>query len=456
MARQAGRGGGAAILAPPDDGVLPDDAVAHDESGYDWDDIVIDTCACGYVNAGSARCPSCGAKGPSGPMSGGRGPDTRRSDAGWDESRFAVASPQAGERGPTARAGSKAVWTVVGTVVLNIIQQVVVVVLIAANKLEAGPAIRLSLLSGLVFYSIAAMWVMARSARLGVRPVITSGHALTGAAEGAVVGAGLAIVLVAAAFVVTGHPVLDPVAAAITNQSVGAFIVGAVLIALVAPVVEELVFRGFLAEALRPRGKWAALVVSSAAFSVAHLRFAQFRYYVALGLVLGGLYWRRGLVASVTAHACFNGMLVVAAVAASHGPPVSLAGGGASITVPAAWHSVPHPPADVIAASGPSGATIEVARLDADVELDTQQMAANLARGRLAGPSGTSIDSSSVALLDLPAGQAVTMAITVGAHHGRAVMLTRGRVLWVATVETAGSARAATDFQRALNTLHLP
>ncbi|MGI9080154.1 MAG: hypothetical protein ACR2GF_04945 [Acidimicrobiales bacterium] len=97
--------------------------------------------------------------------------------------------------------------------------------------LEAGPAIRLSLLSGLVFYSIVAMVVMAGSARLGVRPVISSGHALTGAAEGAVVGAGAAIILVAVAFVVTGHPVLDPVAAAITNQSVAAFVVGALLIA---------------------------------------------------------------------------------------------------------------------------------------------------------------------------------------------------------------------------------
>jgi hypothetical protein len=61
-----------------------------------------------------------------------------------------------------------------------------------------------------------------------------------------------------------------------------------------------------------------------------------------------------------------------------------------------------------------------------------------------------------VARLDLPAGQAVTMAVTVGTHHGRAVMFPRGTVLWVATVETAGSSRAATDFQKSLDTLHLP
>jgi membrane protease YdiL (CAAX protease family) len=341
-------------------------------------------------------------------------------------------------------------------VVLNIDQQVVVVVMITTHKLEAGPAIRLSLMAGLVFYSVVTLWVLSRSAHLGVRPVITFGRPLTSAAEGAVVGAGLAIVLVAGAFLVAGHPVLDPVAAALTNQGVGAFVVGVVLIVVVAPVVEELVFRGFLAEALRPRGAWAALVVSSAAFSIAHLRFAQFRYYVALGLVLGGLYWRRGLVASVTAHACFNGMLVVAAVAASHGPPLTLAGGGASITVPAAWHAAAHPAGDVIAATGPSGATIEVVRIDAGTVIDTTRLAAGLARGTMAGPPGTSIDSSSIGLLDLPAGPAVIMGVTVGTHHGRAAMLPRGTDLWVVSVETAGSEKASSDFTDALNTLHLP
>jgi len=345
---------------------------------------------------------------------------------------------------------------VVATVALNIVQQVVVIALISARRLEAGPAIRLSLLCSLVFYSIVALWVLAGSARLGVRPVLVSGHALTSVAEGAVVGGGLAILLVAGAFLVTGRPVLDPVAAALTNQPVAAFVVGAVLIALVAPVVEELVFRGFLAEALRPRGRGAALLLSSAAFSVAHLRFAQFRYYVALGLVLGGLYWQRGLVASVTAHACFNGMLIVAALAASHGPPVTLTGGGASITVPAAWHTIAHPRHDVIAATGPSGAVIEVAHVETATGLGPSQLSANLARGQGGALPGVSIDPSSVALLDLPAGPAVSMDVTIGSHHGRAVMFTRATDLWVASVETAGSSRAAIDFQEALQTLQLP
>ncbi len=451
MGSQGIRRGGPATLLPPLNETEGSDDL---EAGYDWDNAVLRSCACGYVNTERGRCPACGAKDPDDPTGGGRGRTLATTALRGQPTSLSDAAT--GSPTPARRAGSKALWMVVGTVALNIVQQVVVIALITTNRLEAAPAMRLSLLCSLGFYSLVALWVLAGSARLGVRPVIASGHALTGAAEGAVVGGGLAIVLVAGAYLATGHPVLDPFAAALTNQSVAAFVVGAVLIALVAPVVEELVFRGFLAEALRPRGRGAALIVSAAAFSVAHLRFAQFRYYVALGLVLGGLYWQRGLVASVTAHACFNGMLIVAALAASHGPPVTLTGGGASITVPAAWHTVGGPKNNLITATGPSGATIELVSIETGTRLDPQRLAANLGHGEGAGIPGISIDASSVALLDLPAGPAVSMAVTVGTRQGRAVMFTRGTELWVVSVETAGSARAATDFQESLNTLQLP
>ncbi len=62
--------------------------------------------------------------------------------------------------------------------------------------------------------------------------------------------------------------------------------IAALLIVLIGPVVEELVFRGFLAEALRGRGRRGAVLLSAAAFSLAHLRLAQFRYYLFLGVVL--------------------------------------------------------------------------------------------------------------------------------------------------------------------------
>ncbi|MFN2608929.1 MAG: hypothetical protein ABR511_13745 [Acidimicrobiales bacterium] len=171
--------------------------------------------------------------------------------------------------------------------------------------------------------------------------------------------------------------------------------------------------------------------------------------------MLGLVYWHRGLVGSVAAHACFNGMLLVAALAASHGPPVSLAAAGASITVPAAWHAVGPAPGGVLAAVGPSGARIDLGRVDVGQPLDATVLAEDLAQGRMAPLPGATVQGS-VAVLDLPAGRAVMLAATVRGHEARLVMLPRGALVWIAAVETAGSHRAAVDFQRSLSTLGLP
>jgi membrane protease YdiL (CAAX protease family) len=444
MARHGGGSGGTATLAPGRAG----SPAGGGDAASGWEDIAVWDCACGYVNAGSTSCAACGAGMGGGPRDprGARDPEPGR--RGGQAPGTTV--PTAARSGAGAGAGR----TVVGIIGLNIVQQIVLLAIATSQGMEPGAAIRLSLVAGLVFYGIAALWVLARSTVLGVRAATGIEGGLAGAAEGAVVGVGLAVVLVAGARLAAGHPVLDPVAALLTTQGTVAFLGGALLIAVLAPLVEELVFRGFLAEAMRPRGKWAAVVVSAAAFGVAHLRFAQFRYYVGMGVVLALVYWRRGLVGSVAAHACFNGMLVVAALAASHGPAVVLEGAGASITVPAAWHAVGSG-GPRIAAVGPAGARIDVGRIDVGVPLDARGLADAVVGRRFSAPPGTSIDPGSVGLLELPAGNAVMMRATVGSHEGRVVLLPRGTIIWIATVETAGSDRAARDFQRALSTLRL-
>src|SRR5207302_309878 len=75
---------------------------------------------------------------------------------------------------------------------------------------------------------------------------------LVGAAEGFIVGGGLALLMAALLRLALGHPVLDPTAAVLAGDgALGPLVLGFLLIAVAAPVVEELVFRGFLAEALR-------------------------------------------------------------------------------------------------------------------------------------------------------------------------------------------------------------
>ena len=96
------------------------------------------------------------------------------------------------------------------------------------------------------------------------------------------------------------------VADAIANADSTLLIVGFVIAAVIlAPVTEELMFRGVLLRALEPRGKRFALVVSALVFSAVHLlgvdtaRFWQSAAVIVppifvLGLVLGWLTQRSG------------------------------------------------------------------------------------------------------------------------------------------------------------------
>jgi membrane protease YdiL (CAAX protease family) len=100
----------------------------------------------------------------------------------------------------------------------------------------------------------------------------------------------------------------------------------AVAAALVAPVGEELFFRGFALTAwLRDLGPGPAVVRSAVFFAVVHvvnISAATFREGAAqallqvavilpLGLLLGVLFIRRGIVAAIAGHITYNGLLLV-------------------------------------------------------------------------------------------------------------------------------------------------
>ncbi len=84
--------------------------------------------------------------------------------------------------------------------------------------------------------------------------------------------------------------------------------IGAVLILILGPFFEEVVFRGFLYRALRRRFSfWPAAVLGSLGFAVLHGYLFLFLYVFVLGLVLTALYERRGnLVAPLTFHIMNN------------------------------------------------------------------------------------------------------------------------------------------------------
>ena len=88
-----------------------------------------------------------------------------------------------------------------------------------------------------------------------------------------------------------------------------------VAFALLAPLVEELVFRGLLYGWLAGRwGAGVAVVGSTIAFAAAHVELAHVVLVLPLGLVFGCLRWRTGaLWPSLVAHMANNGLAVVAA-----------------------------------------------------------------------------------------------------------------------------------------------
>lgn len=85
---------------------------------------------------------------------------------------------------------------------------------------------------------------------------------------------------------------------------------------LIAPVVEEMLFRGILLRSFLnqyPRG--IAIAYSALYFGVAHLNIYQFCLAFLLGLLLGWLFERsRSLIPCIALHMAVNGMVVVYAV----------------------------------------------------------------------------------------------------------------------------------------------
>jgi membrane protease YdiL (CAAX protease family) len=94
--------------------------------------------------------------------------------------------------------------------------------------------------------------------------------------------------------------------------------VGAVLFALVAvvmaPVFEEIVFRGFLFRGLANSFGWVwGALISAGIFGAAHLQLDVFLPLAALGFALAWAYHRTGsLWTNITMHALFNAIAVLA------------------------------------------------------------------------------------------------------------------------------------------------
>ena len=80
-----------------------------------------------------------------------------------------------------------------------------------------------------------------------------------------------------------------------------------IMVAVLAPIFEELVFRKLIIDRTRRYGELMALVFSSVAFGLFHCNLYQVFYATALGLVLGYVYIRTGnVILTIIMHMCVN------------------------------------------------------------------------------------------------------------------------------------------------------
>ena len=95
------------------------------------------------------------------------------------------------------------------------------------------------------------------------------------------------------------------------------FLANAAVVTIVAPFVEELLFRGLGFGLLRKFvGPWAAILVTGVAFGLAHGLVLGLPVLSIFGVTLGWLRWQTGsVVPGMVVHALFNGLALAVAVA---------------------------------------------------------------------------------------------------------------------------------------------
>ena len=89
---------------------------------------------------------------------------------------------------------------------------------------------------------------------------------------------------------------------------------GKLLVAVGAPLIEELIFRlGIIGSLLRwtHLNPWTAILISATLFATAHWNPAQTPVALIIGLILGISYWRSGLWLSILIHVTNNTLALI-------------------------------------------------------------------------------------------------------------------------------------------------
>lgn len=321
---------------------------------------------------------------------------------------------------------------------------------------QAAHLIRLSQWVILGFYGVVLAMVVRMARRVDFLPLWSAGPTAENVAIGALKGVATATLVLLALSGATGRIQVAPsVKFQLGDATLMSAALALLLLTVAAPVVEELLFRGMVAEALRRHGQIVALAVSGFLFALWHMRFGavQLLYYTVLGVMLGRTYWKRGLAASIATHAGFNGTLAVVALVFIVGPGGTIAANGVSVQAPGGWDEIetagtPLAPA-ALAAHGPSSAVFYVMRMPLPAGVPVQAAATALQQNLPgAGPATT------VRTTHYPAGQAVRASVTMKGNNGEVALISTPSGWWMAVLEQSTD-RSRGDFEEMLESLDL-
>lgn len=95
----------------------------------------------------------------------------------------------------------------------------------------------------------------------------------------------------------------------IMEPTMPSYLLNVLVIAVLPALLEELVFRGYVLQALRPYGDWFAIFVSALLFGLMHENIEQIPFAFVVGLALGWLcVYTNNIWLSVAAHFCNNAL----------------------------------------------------------------------------------------------------------------------------------------------------
>lgn len=314
---------------------------------------------------------------------------------------------------------------------------------------QADTSLRVALVVTLTFYVLLGVALTAFCVRMRVGLVWVRGQLVDALVLGIPLGLAGGCLAVALNSALAGHLASDPNAELLVGGG-GALRILLTLLttAVLAPLVEETVFRGILAGTLLARGPAPAVWVSAIAFAVWHMNPTSLRYYVFMGLLLATLWRKRGLVASMSAHAAFNGVLTLAAVAATTGAAHLTTVGALQFSLPGGWHQVDGQlqGADRQLYQGPAGAGLVV--LEKPGYTPTVEQMRQLLVGSENGNPLQSVVAGTVREVPVSGAEAVTADVLVARQRAHVLDVVAGGSAYQLLLVTAGSPAAEQDWSR--------